>query len=205
MDLLEQGHTEDGLYIINPNDTQPFTAFCDMTSGGWTLLQRRVDDSVDFYRGWDDYVSGFGDLCGSFWAGLNHIHALTSLQPTEFLVSMETFENEIAYAHYTSFSVSDAASGYKLSVSGYYGTAGDSMYRHNQQKFSTYDHDEDTISDNCAVLFKGGWWYSFCHQANPNGFYLHGASTTFGQGINWVTFKGYEYSMKTIELKVRRV
>lgn len=171
------------------------------------MFQRRVNASEDFFRVWDDYVAGFGDLCVNFWLGLDNIHALTSVGPTEFLVNMETFEDESAYAHYTSFAVGNAASGYKLSISGYSGTAGDSMmFGHNQMMFSTKDKDQDTAPPpiNCAESCKGGWWYYFCHASNPNGLYLDGANTAHGEGINWASYKGQKYSMKTIELKVRR-
>ena len=46
-------------------------AHCDMDTegGGWLVIQRRINGSVDFYRNWTDYVYGFGDLDGSFGTG----------------------------------------------------------------------------------------------------------------------------------------
>ena len=148
-------------------------------------------------------MPGFGDLTDNFWAGLDKIHAMTSGSTTELYVSMESFEGETAWAQYSSFSVGDAASGYLMTLSGYTGTAGDSMAFQNNVKFTTFDNDRDTWEDNCASTYKGAWWYSHCHHSNPNGQYLSGVHSTFADGMNWNAFKGHYYSLKTIEFKVR--
>ena len=92
-----------------------------------------------------------------------------------------------------------------MTVSGYTGTAGDSMSSHTNMKFSTHDNDQDTSSENCASVFKGAWWYHTCHSSNPNGQYLHGIISSYGDGVIWYEFKGHYYSLKTIEFKIRRL
>lgn len=51
------------------------------------------------------------------------LYRLTSLKPQELRVDMERFNGEKAYAVYSSFSVADEASKYRLQVDGYNGTA----------------------------------------------------------------------------------
>ena len=71
------------------------------------------------------------------------------------------------------------------------------------QQFSTYDQDHDQDSArNCAEDFQGAWWYRACHDANLNGKY---GQSDYGIGINWNPWRGYEFSMKKSEMKLRPI
>ena len=65
-------------------------ARCDMETdgGGWLVIQKRINGSVDFYRNWTDYVYGFGDLEGEFWYGLENIHCLTTREDVELRIEV---------------------------------------------------------------------------------------------------------------------
>ena len=84
---------------------------------------------------------------------------------------------------------------------------GDTLNYHRGMKFSTFDKDQDVYScANCAKNHLGGFWYGACHYANPNGVYRWEADTTpFAVGVEWYHFKGNDYSLKTISMKIRPV
>ena len=179
--------------------------YCDMETdgGGWIVFQRRMDGSEDFYRRWIDYEKGFGSLTGEFWLGLNKIHRL-SVNQTTLRVDLQDFENNTRYAKYSTFKVLDSSTDYRLSIAGYSGDAGDSLDDANGQRFSTKDRDNDISFDHCAIAFKGGWWYEACHEANLNGLYHSGNHSSYADGINWYHWKGYYYSLKFTEMKLRQ-
>ena len=87
------------------------------------------------------------------------------------------------------------------------GTAGDSFSVHRGQPFTTKDQDNDHTAskENCAVSYKGAWWYKSCHSSNLNGLYHHGSHSSLGDGVNWYAWKGNYYSAKTAEMKIRPV
>ncbi|XP_023933042.1 fibrinogen C domain-containing protein 1-like [Lingula anatina] len=171
--------------------------------GGWTLFQKRMDGSVDFYRNWTSYKDGFGDLNGEHWLGNDKIHLLTEQASYELRVDMEDADGVWAYAHYDHFALSSEAANYQLTVGTYSGTAGDSFSRHNGQVFTTKDQGPN--NGQCAKTYKGAWWYQNCHSSNLNGLYHHGNHTSYADGVNWYTFRGYHHSLKTTVMKIRPI
>ncbi|XP_015249510.1 PREDICTED: tenascin-like isoform X1 [Cyprinodon variegatus] len=178
---------------------QSMNVYCDMETdgGGWTVFQRRKDGSVNFYNGWRDYVSGFGNLSGEFWLGLDNIHNLTKMTRMNLRVDLRDGDEQV-FAKYTKFSV--AKRNYKLSVGGYSGTAGDSLSYHDNCVFSTKDRDPAPWITRCAISYQGGWWYKNCHEANLNG--LYGIDFKH-QGVIWKSWKGEDHSIQFTEMKMR--
>ena len=70
-------------------------------------------------------------------------------------------------------------------------------------RFSANGTDNDVYGQHCAQLYKGGWWYRDCHKANLNGKYLGGVTTEYATGMCWQPWRGYHYSLKTSEMKIR--
>ncbi len=91
------------------------------SGGGWTVFQRRQDSSVNFYRSWQDYKNGFGDLNGNFWLGLTKLHRLTKSGQNVLRVDLTDWTGDTAYAKYGSFSVASESARYRLNVGGYSG------------------------------------------------------------------------------------
>ncbi|XP_058508564.1 microfibril-associated glycoprotein 4-like [Solea solea] len=207
-DLYNRGFGHSGVYTIYPaGPVSPVQVYCDMgcdeESGKWTVIQSRKDGTMNFYHGWDQYRTGFGQASGEYWLGLENIHVLTQRKSYELKIDMEDFEGHKAHVYYSNFSVGSEQDGYKLKLSGFRdGGAGASFTSHNGLKFSTFDKDQDTHESNCAKIYLGGWWYGACHGVNPNGAYLWGSSS-YGIGINWNSWKGYEYSLKSISMKIQ--
>ena len=103
-----------------------FEVFCDQTTagGGWTVFQKRLDGSVDFFRNWNDYKHGFGDVYGEFWLGLDKIHRLTSNNNSILRVDLGDFEGNTTYAGYNMFGVTSEKDKYRLILGFYSGKTG---------------------------------------------------------------------------------
>uniref|UniRef100_A0A8C5FRI2 Fibrinogen C-terminal domain-containing protein n=1 Tax=Gadus morhua TaxID=8049 RepID=A0A8C5FRI2_GADMO len=203
-DLYSNGFGNSGVYTIFPaGPTSPVQVFCEM--GSMDVIQRRTDGTINFYRGWEQYKTGFGQASSEYWLGLENIHLLSGKKSYKLRVDMEDFDGAKAFVEYSSFNVAPEKDGYRLTfmpTSWGYQNNGNSLDHHNLQKFSTFDKDQDLYSgNNCARLWLGGWWYNNCYHANPNGEYLWGEST-YSHGISWSTWKGQSYSLKAIAFKL---
>ncbi|KAM6948886.1 angiopoietin-related protein 1-like [Aplochiton taeniatus] len=206
----EAGHTTSGMYLVKPGEAKrPAQVWCEqgMDNGGWTVIQSRRDGSVNFFRNWDSYKSGFGNIDGEYWLGLENIYNLGKQRDYRLLVELEDWMGKKVYAQYNSFHLEPESEGYRLRLGTYQGNAGDSLSSHNGKQFTTLDRDKDTFSGNCAHFHKGGWWYNACGQANLNGVWYTGGvyRSKYQDGIFWADYGGGFYSMKSVRMMIRPI
>ncbi|XP_014873465.1 tenascin isoform X3 [Poecilia latipinna] len=200
---LLNGDTSSGMHTIylGGDENQPLQVYCDMSTdgGGWIVFLRRQSGRLEFFRNWKNYTAGFGDMNDEFWLGLSNLHKITSGGQYELRVDLRD-KGEMAFAQYDRFSVSEPRTRYKVHVGGYSGNAGDSMTYHHGRPFSTYDHDNDIAVTNCALSYKGAFWYKNCHRVNLMGRY---GDNSHSKGVNWFHWKGHEHSIEFAEMKIR--
>ncbi|XP_071943741.1 ficolin-1-like [Antedon mediterranea] len=146
------------------------------------VIQSRQDGSVNFYRNWKEYKKGFGNLNTEFWLGNEQINRITSNGSFELLVEMTDHLDVTKFAKYSQSHI------------------GDRLTQHNDYQFSTDDIDNDVWVGNCAVTYKGGWWYNSCYDSNLNGLYLTPGAND-NRGINLNTF---DECLKTTVMMVKR-
>uniref|UniRef100_A0A673JZ61 Tenascin-like n=1 Tax=Sinocyclocheilus rhinocerous TaxID=307959 RepID=A0A673JZ61_9TELE len=204
-EALLNGETSSGPYTIyiSGDEKQPVRVYCDMSTdgGGWMVFLRRQSGKVDFYRNWRNYSAGFGDTNDEFWLGLSNLHKITSAGQYELRVDLRDGQESV-FAVYDKFYIADPRSRYKIQIGAYSGTAGDSLSYHQNRPFSTYNNDNDIAVTNCALSYKGAFWYKNCHRVNLMGKY---GDSSHSKGINWFHWKGHEHSIPFTEMKIRPV
>ncbi|XP_038062009.1 microfibril-associated glycoprotein 4-like [Patiria miniata] len=210
--LLDAGYRSSGTYTIYPEGFGKggLRVYCDLQTdgGGWIVFQRRQDGSVDFYRNWAEYQSGFGDLSGEFWLGNDKLVTLTSDDSRgtwELRVDLEDWENNTAWAKYSDFQISPGE--YNLTIGRYdvTSTAGDSLEYHRGSPFTTKDRNNDAVNYNCAQHNSGAWWFNWCFASHLNGRYYPYANEGSYNGVQWLYWKPVPYSLKSCSMKMREI
>eukprot|EP00111_Clytia_hemisphaerica_P005957 TCONS_00017249-protein len=209
-----QGERTNGLYRINMNTYgMVVPAYCDQNTdgGGWTVVQRRVDDSTNFYRNWKPYKEGFGQIHHEHWLGNDNLNLLTAqavLTGSEIRFELGIKgKNYRRYAKYSNFHVDAESNAYQLHISGYSaGNLGDRMSYHNGMKWTTQDRDNDKWAYNCAAYtngYIGAWWYNNCVTASGcslnSPYDRYSRERSIGHYFIW-----HPYRLQSSEMKVRR-
>ncbi|KAF4789093.1 Tenascin [Turdus rufiventris] len=197
---LLNGEATSGIYTIylNGDKAQPLQVFCDMgeDGGGWIVFLRRQNGKQDFYKNWNTYVAGFGDPKDEFWIakmkdstlGLIKLHPIglcPSIQPVQIplqspptsqhidtcsqlsVICKFTNEGINTLIHVINENIEQNRTQHRPLED----TTGDSMTYHNGRSFSTFDKDHDSAITNCALSYKGAFWYKNCHRVNLMGRY----------------------------------
>ncbi|KAK3085800.1 hypothetical protein FSP39_008849 [Pinctada imbricata] len=160
------------------------------------VFQRRIDGSVDFYRKWADYKSGFGNASGEYWLGNDALHLLTRDGDCILRIDLQTLGGEKAYSEFSNFTVFSENDGYKMTFNAYSGTGGDALSYHKGMQFTTKDKDNDRYRKNCVNYHYGGWWYNACIHSSLNGLYgQRAAKSMYWHG--WKNKNKTEYMRKS--------
>ncbi|XP_021357194.1 microfibril-associated glycoprotein 4-like [Mizuhopecten yessoensis] len=210
-ELLMNGITKSGVYSIKLPMGRIVNVWCDMDTdhGGWTVIQRRMDGSVNFTRPWDDYTFGFGNANSEYWLGNENLYQMTTYYNYTLRIDMYDWENGTAFAEYGIFFVSSEQTGFRLNIGQFKGTAGDALSYHNDMKFTTIDRDNDKWFLNCGAKDGAGWWYKNCGYSSLNGLYVTDTNHTITpdgiiRGIIWFHWKWmYDYSLRQTEIKIK--
>lgn len=182
--------------------------------GGWTVIQKRDGESNltnpdFFYKTFRAYEDGFGNVNGDeFWLGNQKNYALTLQEPMYLQIQLEDWEGQTKSGETGAFRVLSAPR-FEVVYDGISEELGTDFPK-SGSIFSTYDFENPNIVKYGSVLanqanqYKGGWWYDAqLNHSNLNGLNLKGKHFTEGDGINWKSFRGVHYSLKTTKMRIR--
>ena len=114
--------------------------------GGWTVIQRHYDYSLNFAKNWTDYTLGFGSLSANHYLGNQWIDQIVDWSstnlPYRLAVVLEDTTGEKRTTQYQTFWL---GSNYEFYYYTYnpdndFESGGDSMYNSNGAPFQTQDH-----------------------------------------------------------------
>ena len=117
--VFSENNKKPGVYCVKNFCGNCYSAlanvYCDTVTdgGGWTVIQRRQDGSVEFeLRYFSEYEEGFGNLTGEFWYRLRSLHRLTSKGRWELRVDLRLTYGTKYYFSYDQIRVDSAVNKY---------------------------------------------------------------------------------------------
>ncbi|XP_010135384.1 PREDICTED: angiopoietin-related protein 3 [Buceros rhinoceros silvestris] len=204
--LYNSGRRTSGVYTIKPNGSEAFEVYCEMKLGSsWTVIQNRVNGSLDFNQTWDAYVNGFGDLHEEFWLGLNKTYSITKQGNYILRIELQDWKDNKRYIQYA-FTLGGPDTDYTLQLSRISGSIPNALPEQTELRFSTADRDTDIINDlNCPENYLGGWWHIDCEETNLNGKYVTPRSRgrlDQRKGLYWKPKKGRYYLLRSTKIMI---
>nr|BAN92387.1 self-incompatibility-linked fibrinogen-like protein-A [Ciona intestinalis] len=222
-EIYKAGSVKSDVYPIWVNQLYKYTfVYCDMdvkavsNKTGWIIIQRRINGEINFNRGWQNYVDGFGNVRGEHWVGLEHIHALSNqntsidqfgsyVTPPRMRIDFEDQEGVTAYAEYEQFKLVGANQKYRL-IAAYIDKATaiplNVSSPISNYWFSTFDN--NNAFSGCPRRFKGGWWFLACGKSNLNGQYPNKDEQMSSSNIYWYYWyivNKNNTALKTVSMK----
>jgi len=205
--MFDSGYSASGLYPVWINEQfRSIFLHCDMTTRnsvtgkiGWSVIQRRMNGKINFERGWDDYVRGFGSLDGEYWIGLQNIYHLTlqlkkKIEETYYVkspqmrIDLEDWDGIKAFVEHKQFVLLSKDRNYAISINyPMYGTAvlGGRSTPLSRIAFSTFDADHDRSIANVALEYRSGWWFTLFPKSSLNGPYPQRGEVMSVSNIRW--------------------
>ncbi|XP_056256014.1 angiopoietin-1 isoform X2 [Seriola aureovittata] len=114
-DLYQAGFHKNAIYTIQINSQDTKKVYCNMETagGGWTVIQRREDGSVDFQRTWKEYKMGFGSVSAEHWLGNEYVYQLTSQRQYALRVELTDWDGHQAFSLYDRFQIGSEKQNYR--------------------------------------------------------------------------------------------
>ncbi|KAB0400608.1 hypothetical protein E2I00_013647, partial [Balaenoptera physalus] len=170
-----------------PGDLAPFWA-----DGGWTVIQRRQDGSVDFNQPWEAYKDGFGDPQGEFWLGLEKVHRIMGDRGSRLAVQLQDWEGNAESLQFP-VHLGGEDTAYSLQLTAPVAS-----------KLGPRTHGPDQVP--FSLTPAGGWWFGTCGHSNLNGQYFHSIPRQRQQlkkGIFWKTWRGRYYPLQATTMLIQ--
>ncbi|KFW82023.1 Angiopoietin-related protein 3, partial [Manacus vitellinus] len=193
-------------YTIKPNSSEAFDVYCEMKFGtSWTVIQKRVDGSLDFNQTWDAYTKGFGDLNEEFWLGLNKTYSITKQGDYILRIELQDWKGNKRHIEYL-FSLGGPDTNYTLQLSRISGSIPNALPEQTElQSCSSETEQRVRVQLTFPHYSLGGWWHSECEETNLNGKYVTPRSRARlerRKGLYWKPKKGRYYFLKSTKIMI---